>query len=132
MSSAAKTNIVELLEQAAPGQTGRFTVDALDELKQYGLSPEEIYRFVAPRRTLARRAEKGQPLTVEESDNYTRILHICQLAERVFDNWDKANGWLREPCRALNGVVPFDLLEAEQGARLVEEELIRIEHGIFF
>lgn len=125
-------DIASLLERASPGQKQQFELGSIDRLKAYGFSMDEIYRFVAPRRTLARRAARQESLTVSESDGLARVLHVCEMAERIFDSWRNADGWLREPCQALNGVLPIDLLQSETGARLVEEELHRIEHGIFF
>ncbi|WP_159946768.1 antitoxin Xre/MbcA/ParS toxin-binding domain-containing protein [Rhizobium sp. 18065] len=124
-------DIVSLLEQASPAFAHRFDAKAIEKLKHYGFSMDEIYRIVAPRRTLARRVARKEPLTVSESDSVLRVLRICEIAERVFDEWQRADGWLREPSLALNGVVPISLLQSETGARLVEDELLRIEHGIF-
>ena len=38
--------------------------------------------------------------------------------------------WLQKPSRGLAGAVPLDLLGTDLGAREVETELGRIEHGI--
>ena len=109
----------------------RSGAESIDELKDYGFSSEELYRLVAPRRTLARRLQKKEPLTVRENDNVQRIIHISEMADRIFGERAKAQRWLRKPSRALNGVVPLELLVSETGARLVEEELYRIEYGIY-
>ncbi|PWW01600.1 putative toxin-antitoxin system antitoxin component (TIGR02293 family) [Hoeflea marina] len=122
----------DLLRRAAPQRQARLESKSIDALKAFGFSMDEIYRLVAPRRTLARRAANNEMLTVVESDSVLRVLRICELARDVFDGWDRAEGWLRDPCPALNGVAPVGLLESESGARLVEDELLRIEHGIFF
>tara|TARA_R110002020_G_scaffold96186_17_gene230590 strand:+ start:444 stop:857 length:414 start_codon:yes stop_codon:yes gene_type:complete len=124
--------ITDLLQRAAPKQHARLDARSVESLKAFGFTMDEIYRFVAPRRTLARRAENGEPLTVAESDSVRRVVRVCETARRIFGQWDRAEGWLRDPCPALNGVVPVTLLESESGARLVEDELLRIEHGIFF
>ena len=107
------------------------TTRMLERLKERGFSMDEIYRFVAPRRTLARRIEKGEPLTLAENDSAQRILRISELADKVFGEHEKAQRWLRKANRSLNGVVPIDLLESETGARLVEEAILRIDHGIY-
>jgi len=124
-------DIVNLLERAAPDQHARLGAGSVDSLRDYGFTMDEIYRFVAPRRTLARRAGNSEPLTVAESDSVRRVVRVCETARRVFGDWGRAEGWLRDPCRALNGVVPVSLLASETGARLVEDELLRIDHGIF-
>jgi putative toxin-antitoxin system antitoxin component (TIGR02293 family) len=121
----------ELIRIAGGGAVQQFDARSIDKLRDFGFSSDELYRFVAPRRTLARRLEKKEPLTVRENDNAQRIIHISEMADRIFGQREKAQRWLRKPSRALNGVVPLDLLESETGARLVEEELHRIEYGIF-
>jgi putative toxin-antitoxin system antitoxin component (TIGR02293 family) len=104
---------------------------ALAGLARYGYSDSEIWTLVIPKRTLARRQARREPLTVEETDRALRLARIAKLAERVFGNSEKANRWLRKPKRALNGATPVDFLASEGSARIVEGMLYRIEHGIF-
>ena len=108
-----------------------FEAKAVGQLREHGFSTEEIHRFVAPRRTLARRVEKGEPLTLAENDSAQRLLRISELADKVFGDHDKAHHWLRNPNRALKGIAPIDLLESETGARLVEQSLYQIDYGIY-
>jgi putative toxin-antitoxin system antitoxin component (TIGR02293 family) len=103
----------------------------LDTLNQLGFSNDEIYRIVAPRRTLARRREKNERLSVAETDRVLRMKRVVEYAERVFGDPTKAHRWLREPSRALNKAVPIELLETEEGARIVENELGVIDYGMF-
>ena len=102
----------------------------LDDLRKLGFSNEELFRIVAPRRTLARRKEKGEPLSSVESDRALRLERIAEHAERVFGSGEKAQRWLRSEIIALEGARPIDLLQSETGAHIVEEELIRIEFGM--
>ncbi|RJF64213.1 MbcA/ParS/Xre antitoxin family protein [Rhodopseudomonas palustris] len=60
-----------------------------------------------------------------------RGLEIRALADRVFADPAKAEGWLNRPNRALSGQRPIDLLRDELGAAVVREELEQIDHGIF-
>jgi len=106
-------------------------VSKLDELRQRGFSTDELYKIVAPRRTLARRKESGSMLSPTESDRALRLERIADLADRVFGNPEKAQRWLRKASRALDGVRPIDLLQSETGASVVEEELHRIDYGMF-
>ncbi|MCB1545117.1 MAG: DUF2384 domain-containing protein [Methylobacteriaceae bacterium] len=91
----------------------------------------EIESVVAPHRTLQRRVARGEALTEDESDRAVRLARIADHAERVFGDSDKAGRWLRKPVPALHGRTPVELLQTETGARKVEDELIRIDHGIF-
>lgn len=118
------------LKLASQGRLPVYDAHSIGKLTDFGLSMDEIYRFVVPRRTLARRMEKNEPLTVAENDSAFRIVRVVQLAERVFGNRDKAHRWLRKPSRALEGIVPLDLLESESGAYIVEQSLHQLDHGI--
>jgi putative toxin-antitoxin system antitoxin component (TIGR02293 family) len=109
----------------------RATPGALADLNRHGYSDEEIWALVVPKRTLARRVAKSEPLTVEETDRALRLERIATLADRVFGNPVKAHRWMRKPKHLLDGRTPVDFLATEAGARQVEEMLYRIEHGIF-
>jgi len=100
-------------------------------LAKYGYSEEEISGLVVPKRTLARRRSGNELLTVEETDKALRLKRIATLAERVFGDNAKAHRWLRKPKRSLAGETPLAYLASENGARIVEEMLGRIEHGIY-
>jgi len=83
-----------------------------------------------PKRTLARRLSDGEPLTVEETDKAVRLARIDRLAAKVFGEPAKALRWLRKPKKALGGETPLAYLATEAGARVVEDMLTRIDHGI--
>ena len=107
-------------------------VAALDALVALGgLSSDEATQLVIPRRTLAHRRKRRQPLSVEESDRLARVARAIALAEETMQDPAKAHAWLRRANRALGGERPLDLLATEGGARLVEQTLGRIAHGVF-
>jgi putative toxin-antitoxin system antitoxin component (TIGR02293 family) len=124
-------SIRERLEIASQGTIPVYDGSSVFNLTKLGLSMDEIYRFVIPRRTLARRISNGEPLTVEENDNALRIVTVLTHANRVFADSAVALDWLRTPNTALGGIVPIDLLESETGARLVEQSLHQIDFGIY-
>lgn len=108
----------------------RLLPEELSELAQHGYSEAEISALVVPKRTLARRRARNEPLTVEESDKVLRLRRIAVYAEHVFGDPAKAYRWLRKPKRALNGETPVAFLASEAGARAVEGMLVRIDHGM--
>jgi putative toxin-antitoxin system antitoxin component (TIGR02293 family) len=116
----------------AYGPRPDFSVGAerLEHLRTLGFSSDELYRIVAPRRTLARRREHGEPLSAGESDRVLRLERIAEQAERVFGSREKAHRWLRSEIIALDGARPIDLLETETGAHIVDQELIKIDYGM--
>lgn len=109
----------------------RLGPDSIAALRERGFSNEEIYAIVAPRRTLARRLAGKEQLSVAESDRVLRLERISEQADRVFGNHEKAQRWLRKESRALDNARPIELLRSETGAHFVEEELHRIDYGMF-
>lgn len=117
--------LVAALQDGLPAES----VGALAE--NGGVSMEELYELVIPRRTLAKRRQLRQRLTLDESDRLTRVARILASADETFQNREKAYRWLRKPNRGLGGQVPLALLATDAGARMVEQALLRIAHGIF-
>jgi putative toxin-antitoxin system antitoxin component (TIGR02293 family) len=111
--------------------SARVKPAALTRLARHGYSEDEIFALVVPKRTLARRKAADEPLTVEETDKALRLARIAVQAERVFGEPEKAHRWLRKAKRELKGETPLAYLASEAGARVVEEMLHRIEHGMF-
>jgi putative toxin-antitoxin system antitoxin component (TIGR02293 family) len=107
----------------------RIPLVALRSLAQAGLSDQEIERFVIPQRTRRHRADRNQPLTIDESDRAVRLLRTQTLAEDTFGAKDKANTWLRRPLAELNGETPLDVAQTEAGARVIETILGKIAWG---
>jgi putative toxin-antitoxin system antitoxin component (TIGR02293 family) len=107
----------------------RLPLAALKGLAQAGLTDQEIERFVIPQRTRRHRADKKQPLTIDESDRAVRLLRTQTIAEDTFANKDKANAWLRRPLLELNGETPLDVAQTETGARVIETILAKIAWG---
>jgi putative toxin-antitoxin system antitoxin component (TIGR02293 family) len=106
----------------------RIEPAALKRLANY--SDDEIFALIVPKRTLARRLSEGEPLTVEETDKAVRLARVDRLAANVFGEPTKAHRWLRKPKKLLRGETPLAYLATEAGARIVEEMLHRIDHGI--
>jgi putative toxin-antitoxin system antitoxin component (TIGR02293 family) len=107
----------------------RLPLAALRGLSQAGLSDQEIERFVIPQRTRRHRAEKNQPLTIDESDRAVRLLRVQTVAEETFGDVDKANSWLRRPLAELQGQMPLAVAQTEAGARVIETILGKIAWG---
>lgn len=85
---------------------------------------------VAPR-TAARRLQRGALLTVPESDRLLRVARIFARATDVLESMGSAGRWLIEPCAALAGRKPLDLLATDLGTELVLNELGKIDQGFF-
>jgi len=132
-NAQAARRIAELRssDEAPLAPAVRIRPDVVNDLAGHGYSEEELSDLVVPRRTLARRRSANELLTVEETDKALRLKRIATLAEHVFGDPAKAHRWLRKPKRSLAGDPPLAYLASENGARIVEEMLGRIEHGIY-
>ena len=109
----------------------RLPATTVKALVRGGLSDAEVYQLIVPRRTLAHRIAKHQPLSKDESDKAVRVARITAMAEQVFGEPERAWRWLRKSKRRFGGKTPVEMLATEAGARLVEEMIGQIEHGIF-
>jgi putative toxin-antitoxin system antitoxin component (TIGR02293 family) len=115
--------LVRLVEKGLP-------TNALDGLRDSGLTDDELYTLVVPRRTLTHRRARREPLTRDESDRAVRLARLVALAEQVFSDTERSWRWLRATKRQFQGRTPLQLMATEAGARLVEELLYRIDEGM--
>ena len=127
---ASELDWAEAVEEGLP-------TEALEAVMEQGtlfwknLSWKEIGTLVIPRRTFSHRKEKGEPLTAEESDRLVRLVRAVAKAKETFQNEEKASRWLKKENRALGGRTPLEVLKTESGARLVENVLGRVAHGVY-
>ena len=108
----------------------RVPTSAVEGLKRSGLTDDEIYVLIVPRRTLTHRRTRHEALSREESDRAVRLARIAALGEQVFGDSVRAWHWLRAGKRQFKGRSPLQLTATEAGARLVEELLYRIDEGM--
>jgi putative toxin-antitoxin system antitoxin component (TIGR02293 family) len=118
-------DLARLVEEGLPPRS----LEALAE--HAALDMDEVWRLVLPRRTWLYRRARRQRLTPIESDRASRLARVAALTARTFGKADLAYAWLHRPCRALGGKVPLTLLGTDAGSRLVEDELTRIEDGVY-
>lgn len=122
-------SVVRSQAELALAVRNRLPLSALRGLSQAGMSEQEIERFVIPQRTRRHRADKQQPLTVDESDRAVRLLRVQSLAEQTFGDQEKANRWLRRPLVELGSETPLVVAQTEAGARVIETILGKIAWG---
>lgn len=116
-------DLVSLTQKGVPAS-------AIHSLVRGGLSDAEVYELIVPRRTLAHRVAKHQPLSKDESDKAIRVARIVASAEVVFGDPERAWRWLRKSKRQFDGSTPLEMLGTEAGARLVEELIAQIDDGL--
>ncbi|HJT13020.1 MAG TPA: antitoxin Xre/MbcA/ParS toxin-binding domain-containing protein [Dongiaceae bacterium] len=98
--------------------------------KQAGIALEQLIEFgVIPRRTWTH-SKRNQRFTPTQSARLARFFRVQQKAKGTFGTDEKAMLWLKRPTEPLQNNAPVSLLDTEEGARLVEDLLTRIDHGI--
>ena len=107
----------------------RLPLSSVESLSTHGMSDEEIYSFIVPRRTLVHRKTRRELLTHDESDRAVRIARISSQAEEIFGDDAKAARWLRKPKARFEGRAPLEMLRTEAGSRIVEEMLLQLDYG---
>ena len=82
-------------------------------------------------RTLNRRQKEGK-LKADESDRLLRFARIFTHALDLFEgDKEAAQNWLSSDNRALKDESPLEASRTEEGAREVENLIVRLEHGVF-
>ena len=97
-----------------------------------GVSQKDLMRVIGlTSPTLARRRQKGQQFTPEESDRLYRVVSAFRHAIELFDgDQEMAARWLTEPARALGGETPLSYLDTDVGSEAVHDLIRRIEYGV--
>ena len=71
-------------------------------------------------------------LSVSASESLLKLAEVYENGLQAFDGDAAAfMKWLLAPIPALNNSTPVDMLTSQMGAQLVNEELLRIEYGLF-
>lgn len=94
-----------------------------------------------PRETLAyllhtssrnlRRYSKNDKLNASISEKLLLLADIYQIGISIFGSSKLFNKWMEEPNLQFEGEKPLKILDTFIGYRMVQDELIKIEHGIF-
>ena len=98
--------------------------------KEAGVATDELIALgIIPRRTFTH-SKRNQRFTPAQSARLVRFFRIQQKAKGTFGSAEKAMQWLKRPTKPLQDHAPVSLLDTEEGSRLVEDLLTRIDHGI--
>ena len=98
-------------------------------------SPFEMYQWSEfldiPMRTLHRYFKQNKLLKPIHTEKIIEFVELIRQGCDTFGSVGKFKGWLCAPSMIFNNKRPCDLLTNSIGMRMVSEELLRIEHGIF-
>jgi putative toxin-antitoxin system antitoxin component (TIGR02293 family) len=127
-SSIIKDDAQHLINRSRNGMA-MYQIENL--MKRYDLTLKEMASVLnISERTLQRYEDKD----VLSKDASERALHLQRLYERgaeVFGTLDKFCGWMKAEILIFNNEMPISFLDTIFGFELLEQELGRIEYGIF-
>lgn len=116
-----------LIEAIRSGLPFQAVIDAVTPL---ALTIKDLATYgVIPARTLSHSKRSGR-FTPAQSDRVARFIRVWLKARETFGNPAKVRKWMERPTRPLGDKAPVALLDTEEGARLVEDLLFRIDHGL--
>lgn len=84
--------------------------------------------------TVTRIASDKSMNAIQSPASTERLLEIAMLYIRgidVLETKENFRSWMTKPNLALGGIKPIDLLDTSLGIQLLNDELTRIEEGIF-
>jgi len=100
--------------------------------RSLGVTNKELAELVqiSPR-TLNRRKKEGK-FKADESDRLLRFARIFTYALGLYEgDKEAAQYWLSSGSQALKGDSPLEVCKTEEGARELENLIVRLEHGVF-
>lgn len=103
----------------------------LSLLKNLELTMSDVSRLLPVSERTLQRYSESKTLSADLSGHIVAMAKVYARAAETFEDQEKARRWLHKPCRALGGQVPLSLLDTPLGIQAVEEELVRIEHGVY-
>lgn len=123
-----RSDVHELILRGLPAAALGHVVDASEVLL-----PQEVSDAVGVSlRTVHRRRDAPRKaLSREQSDRAWQFAELMVRATGIFGSQEEAERWFRSPAMALDQKRPIDLVTSSIGARMVEQLLIRIEHGVY-
>lgn len=98
-----------------------------------GLGEDDVARMLGiSTRTLRRQSETPDKAMPPDLASKTWLLaETLAKATEVFGTREEAEQWMSRPAMGLDGQRPIDLLQTHAGAELVNDFLIRLDHGVY-
>ena len=116
-----------VIDNAPAGVTKRQLEDLAGRLKISMRAMAKLLRV--SERTLSR-YDPEKLLKESVSEHILQIERAVDVGQDVFGDPELFLRWLRHSCEALGGKLPIDLIGSITGARLVCDELVRIDYGV--
>jgi putative toxin-antitoxin system antitoxin component (TIGR02293 family) len=125
--AATKQQIVLLLRKYPLRRSHLKTV-----VKKFGFNSKQAASLSGVALRTYQRQSPTTKLSSHTSENLVKLSEVYENGLRAFDgNADQFKAWLKGPVPFFGNGTPEDFLLSPMGTEVVNEELLRIEHGMF-
>jgi putative toxin-antitoxin system antitoxin component (TIGR02293 family) len=109
-----------------------FLYDEFEVLRHWlDVSEEQLANWLDISRATLHRRKKTGHFDKNESDRIARLARVFGKAFELFGSEEAAREWLKSPAHAMRGETPIAFCDTEVGARMVEDLIGQIDHGVF-
>ena len=109
-----------------------FLYDEFEVLRRWlDVSDEQLANWLDISRATLHRRKKTGHFDKNESDRIARLARVFGKAFELFGSEEAAREWLKSPAHAMSGETPIAFCDTEVGARMVEDLIGQIDHGVF-
>lgn len=130
VSAQTSTALVDHIRLIDDIESGLSVEDVDLASESLGLRIDDLAHYgVIAQRTLTHSKQNGK-FSAVQSDRISRFFRVYQNAVKTFGTDDKTKTWLMRPTRVLDNRSPCELINTDEGTRLVEQLLHRISHGL--
>jgi len=126
LSQSDNYNIIQAVREGLPYNVfenyvkkSPFNISEWSEL--LGLSARSLHRY----------KKDNKAFDKLHSDRIIEIVLVLRKGVEVFGNEEKFAGWMNSNIVALGGIKPKELLDSSFGIKLLNDELIAIDYGLF-
>ena len=124
----------DLKERVRIARRGITVAEAVETMRTWSVPVAQFAAILGCSERTWARVRGGSPdvlLPVTTSDRLLRSLRVLTHAGAVFDDEADARAWMSAPNTALGGESPLSLLDTDEGVRLVDEVLTRLQFGVY-
>lgn len=121
-------NIYDFIELS---RNGIHKKSLLHLAKKINFTLAELAQVIHLSERTIQRYPLNKKLGIEPSAKALQLAKLYTKGENTFGDLDRFNDWMAYPSAALYNKKPKKLLDTTFGFQLIEDELIRISHGIY-
>lgn len=121
-------SVFDLMEVSRRGLSKK----AIATMAQHiGIAQNELFTILHISARTWQRYTDEKLLPQDVTENALQLANLYKQGEDVFGNPEKFKGWMNHPSPIFGGKKPIDLLDTQFGFQAIQDELVRIDWGVF-